>query len=117
MSTTTSLAASVLHPFSHDTSSVSPRGTRIYWASTWLQSETPNGRYEIEKLSGSMWVVTHHQVIAQGRDKVTRRVSGVAAKTKREAIAQAESDCAHLESNVMAAILNARPHTIMAVSA
>jgi len=113
MSTTTSILNANPAAFSHLSSTLSPRGTRIYSAVTWLQSDTPNGRYEIEQITPSMYVVTHHQVIARGETKIVRRVSGVAAKTKRAAIEAAERDSKELAANVLHALLNTKAHLFM----
>jgi hypothetical protein len=104
LNTTTSVLDANLDPFSFDASHVNERGNRVYWACTWLQSETPNGRYEIEQVSPKMYVVTHHQVIRRGADKIVRPV-GVYQGTKAHAINLAEGDSHHLANNVLSAVL------------
>lgn len=51
--------------FHRDAYTVSPRGTRVYYALSYLPPEgrdydgySPTGAYHIERLGASMWVVT-----------------------------------------------------------
>ena len=76
------------------------RGTRIYWAATALYQDTPDGRYEIEKLHSSLYVVTHRQVINGGRNMIIRRVGQ--ATTKGVAVRYAEIDHKQLADKIVA---------------
>ena len=81
------------------------RGTRIYWAATALYQDTPDGRYEIEKLHSSLYVITHHQgypTTDGGTAWITRRVGQ--ATTKGVAVRYAEIDHEQLADKVVAAI-------------
>jgi hypothetical protein len=104
LSTTKSVVDGNIHPFAHADSHVNERGNRVYWASTWLQSESPNGRYEIEQVSYNHYVVKHYQVIRRGADVIVRPV-GTIAKTKGYAMSLAEADSHHLANNVLSAVL------------
>ena len=83
---------------------LSPRGTRVYWAVSSLQSPTPNGRYEIEKLGNRHWSVTHYQVTKGGNDQVVRHIGWDVSKRVAERLAWL--DYQHLAENVLAAVLN-----------
>ncbi|ACH62038.1 hypothetical protein MYRNA_30 [Mycobacterium phage Myrna] len=102
-STTTDVLASNIDPFAFKDSHVSARGTRIYWAVTWLDSATPNGRYEIEKLSASMWSVTHYQVMKGGEQKFTRHIGP--ADSKQQAMRLAQLDSNRLGTNIASAFV------------
>lgn len=103
MSLTTKSVMNNLDPFAHRDSHLSARGTRIYWAVTWYESGSPNGRYEIERLSSNMWSVTHYQVIQGGDAKLTRHIGPATTKTK--AMRLAELDSNRLAENITTALL------------
>lgn len=74
MSTATALPLS----FHRNLYTVSPRGTRVYFALTYgqiagLPDYAPTGAYNIEKLSATMWVVTA-KVGAKVSEQTVRRV-------------------------------------------
>ena len=103
MSLTTASVMNNLDPFHARDAYISPRGTRVYSAVSYLDSDTPNGRYEIERLSSSMWAVTHHQVILGGAKTLTRHIGPATAKTK--AMRLADLDSHHLKERVVEALL------------
>lgn len=114
--TTSNVLIEAIGAFNHEDSYLSPRGTRIYWAATHLQSDASNGRYEIEQLSKTAYVVTHHQVIQGGRGKITRRVASTSVKTKGEAMQEAKDDSVRLAENVFNYLLKKR-NAIITVTA
>ena len=104
MSVTTKSIMNNLDPFSVRDSSFNSDGQRVYWAATWMQSNTPNGRYTITRVSPSHWTVRHHQVISGGRQEV-RRILGV-FRTKAAAMKVADDDSHELEDNFLKHLLS-----------
>lgn len=82
--------------FHRNAYTVSPRGTKVYFALTYGQIEgmpdyAPSGSYQIEKLSATMWVViTQVGTTAEARRESTRRI-GI-FKTLSQAQTAAQND-------------------------
>jgi len=102
--TTTDVLASNIDPFSAKSAHRDVNGNKVYVALTWLDSETPNGRYEITKMGSRHYSVSHHQVIGGGTHKVVRYISF--ATTKEVAMRYAQLDSQDLTAKVFEAALS-----------